>query len=691
MKFFSSATFWKTTFAFTFIVNAAILAWSISRWIELKVIIWRSIWVIPLILYISVLTGCIFLFNWIQKGNSERLLFYLDTFPDKYNFRFSKILQLAAGAVFAGIVLLIPYLKFTFHVGEVVKKSTQDPVLTTILYYWFAWWLILLAAGCIRTTLKTSWAGGFASALVIMGVVYELYLRLQLVTDYPFSMGWSESSRFYYGSLFFARSIYGMNVPLSAMHPTRYLLQAIPFLIPGLSLAFNRFWQFFLWIGLTGITSFVLIKKTFERKDHSDLLISLLMTGWVFLYFLRVGVYYHLQFMVFIPLLFVSKKNPRISLFAIIISSAWAGISRVNWIPLPAIIAITIYILEEPVKIKKSILEYLQLPVRWALSGVMAAFAAMAAYIPLSGNTSNIASFASSFTSPKLWYRILPNDSYSLGIVPGILLVTGPLLLTFILAINKNKNIIHPLRIISLWIILMFLFAGGILVSVKIGGGADLHNMDAFAVELIIITMFFIGGKVTKDRNSGENEPIRKVQDTSFIKWPILATGLIIPIVFLIPSLSSGPRLHPDLNNKAFLQLKNLAEENSLKGPVLFINERHLLTFHKINIPLVPEYEAVTLMEMAMSNNQAYLQQFYNDLQTHKFSAIITGKQNLGIKEEGSFADENNIWNTKVSPFILCNYEPIMMGTEADPISYIEADQSRIEVYLPRVTPVSCP
>ena len=135
-------------------------------------------------------------------------------------------------------------------------------------------------------------------------------------------------------------------------------------------------------------------------------------------------------------------------------------------------------------------------------------------------------------------------------------------------------------------------------------------------------------------------------------------------------------------NQAAFAQLKALAEGAVREGPVLFISERHLVTFHQINVPLVPEYELVTLMEMAMSNNQVYLQQFYADLRNHRFAAIVAGKQNVGLKEEGLFADENNVWNARVSPYILCYYEP---NTE------IDTNQSKIEFYLPRTEPVSCP
>jgi hypothetical protein len=151
-------------------------------------------------------------------------------------------------------------------------------------------------------------------------------------------------------------------------------------------------------------------------------------------------------------------------------------------------------------------------------------------------------------------------------------------------------------------------------------------------------------------------------------------------------------KFNQNANQDAFKLLKGMAEQAGQKGPVLFINERHLLTFHQINLPLVPEYEAVTLMEMAMSNNQPYLQRFYGDLKNHRFAAIVAGKQNVGIKEEGAFAEESNTWNTLVSPYIQCYYEPVVITTaEKNNVmtifTYIEADESRIEFYVPRTTP----
>ena len=712
-KSVSSAAFWQTTFVFTFLANLAILIWSISRWIELKVILWRSVWLGALLLYLGVLAGCLFLFFWIRKGNADRFL----AATELEVFSAQPVLRIAAGAIFAGLLWAIPYLKFTYRVGEVVKKSTQDPILTTILFYWAVWWLVLLAAAVLKVAFKTSWAAGFAAALVTLGVAYELFVRAHLVTTYPLSMGWSEASRFYYGSLYFAQSVYGMRVPLSTLHPSRYFLQSLPFLFPNLGLTFSRFWQVFLWVTLTGITALALSWKAFSplstRRNTKETFKSFslvflrdlrgqsglfwLFAGWIFLYLLRVGVYYHLEVMVFVPLLFVSTKDsspenrwgPWRSLAAVLFASAWAGVSRVNWFPFPAMLAVVIYLLEVPLGRRtkdegqkasvlgpwSSVLHYLSMPALWTLTGLLTALAAQAAYIPLSGNAGNAKAFASSFTSDLLWYRLWPNDSYPLGIVPAILIVSGPLLALVILATVRHWKTLHPLRWVGIWGLLLMLFAGGLVVSVKIGGGGDLHNVDAYAVLVSVVAAWFLGDKVI-----GENG-----QRLEAWSWPVAAVALLIPVIFLVPALSPFQKFNQNANQEAFRQLKSLAE--GANGPVLFINERHLLTFHQIDKPLIPEYEAVMLMEMAMSNNQPYLQRFYTDLRSHRFAGIVVSKQNLGIKEEGAFAEENNAWNTRVSPYIVCYYEPVTIATAPELLTYIEADESRIEFYVPRITP----
>lgn len=683
----SPKTFWQTTFVFTFLANLAILVWSAMRWAEIGVILYRSVWGIALLLYLGVLAGCVFLFFWTRTGDSrvEKLVSWLELTP------FSNIFWRGLGwGLFTGTLLLIPWLKFTLRVGEVVKNSTQDPVLTTILFYWICWWLVLLASAALKVALKTSWQGGFAAALVILGVAYEIFIRFRAVSDYPFSLGWSETSRYFYASLYFSQTLYGETFPLSTLHPTRYFLQSLAYLIPSWGLTEHRAWQLLLWIVMTGAVANSLAWRALTsplppgegRRGEGRLF-----AGWFFLYLLLVGVYYHLAMMVFVPLLFVSPKHPWRSLIAVVVASLWAGVSRVNWFPMPAMIALAIYLMEVPFnEFKKDergknraapfssfifhLLPYLSMPFLWTISGLFSALIAQTAYIPLSGNADNLEMFASSFTSDLLWYRLWPNALFPLGIVPAILIVSGPFLFVLVAATLQWKRL-HPIRWVGLWGMILVLFGGSLVVSAKIGGGGDLHNMDAYAALLGIVSAYFIGGKVVSEGTT-DFSPSRS--------WPVTAVALLVPLLFLIPALAPIIMYDKAQTGNNLQQLKTLAE--SANGPVLFTTERHLVTFGQIDVAMIPEYERVTLMEAAMSNNRKMLEQFYSDLRAKRFALIVSGKENLFIKEGEPFAEENNAWNTRISPYILCYYEPVAL---------FDSDHSRFEVFAPRPEPGVCP
>jgi hypothetical protein len=89
-------------------------------------------------------------------------------------------------------------------------------------------------------------------------------------------------------------------------------------------------------------------------------------------------------------------------------------------------------------------------------------------------------------------------------------------------------------------------------------------------------------------------------------------------------------------------------------GQVLFISQRHFITFKYIHdLTLVPDYEKVFLMEMAMAGNQAYFDQFEQDLKTHRFALIVSEPLYMTIQDEQyMFSEENNAWTTRVTALI---------------------------------------
>jgi hypothetical protein len=95
---------------------------------------------------------------------------------------------------------------------------------------------------------------------------------------------------------------------------------------------------------------------------------------------------------------------------------------------------------------------------------------------------------------------------------------------------------------------------------------------------------------------------------------------------------------------------------------------------------LVPEYEIVTLMEMAMSGNRAYLDRFSQDLAQHRFAVIVTRQQRVVKKENEPFAEENNVWIDAISRPLLCYYERRVI-----------LESSNTLIMTPAVQPGACP
>jgi len=115
---------------------------------------------------------------------------------------------------------------------------------------------------------------------------------------------------------------------------------------------------------------------------------------------------------------------------------------------------------------------------------------------------------------------------------------------------------------------------------------------------------------------------------------------------------------------------------------VLFITQRHLISMHMLkNVTLIPEYEREELMEMAMAQNDAYLQVFRSDLEAHRFTAIIVDPLRFNfVGDQDAMGAENNAWTRYVVKRILCNYkQDAIFPTD------------RIAIYVPQVGAQQCP
>ena len=584
----------------------------------------RSFWAVAGLLIILVTFG-IWLF--IPRQNTEK----------------SELIKLPLWLIWIGIgVLATALLKLCFTQSFQLINSALGRLLLSCT---------LATAGAALLSLtqqQNSPYLNFAIILLGFGALYRLGVFIPQIQATPFSLGWSEGSRYYNASLFLSEKIYGEQLPLPVLHPSRYLMQALPFFLGIRSILAHRLWQVLLWIGMTAWGA-ALLAKRFRGK--LALPFWLLMIG-LALFFFQGAIYFHLMVCVILVLIGYRRDKPWRTLLFVLLASVWAGISRVNWMPVPGLLAAALYLLDEPLE-GKPWLKYLTYPVLWAVTGVGTSWLSQQMYIHLSGN--DPALFGSAFSSELLWSRLWPNATFSLGIIFAILLVCLPgIILLWETWHHGSKPQLHWLRWLGLAAILLAFLGGGILVSLKIGGGGDLHNLDAFLVFRALIAGSLITGAYMPE----QNPPAANTLKMESFGWILV---LVVPVFFVVMQgahwgfISREAQMPEVQQMQAVLDL--LKDE---PGDVLFISDRQLVTFGELTgVRMVPDYEKVFLMEMAMGNNQPYLQGFYQQLENNAFKAIIT--DTLNTQKQGrtrAFGDENDTWVEKVLLPMLALYEP---------------------------------
>ncbi|QYK51265.1 MAG: hypothetical protein KF701_01930 [Anaerolineales bacterium] len=506
--------------------------------------------------------------------------------------------------------------------------------------------LLLVGAGLLAVWRGGNWLRHLPLAALYLAAWYCAASFLNLVSTYPFSLEWSEVSRFYQASFYFSEQVYGLRLPLPITHPTRYLLQSVPFLWAESPLWLHRLWQSVLWVALPLLTSYLMARRLPLGKWRWPFV------AWSFLYLMQGAVFYHLLPAIFIVLWGFDARRPWRSLAFVAAASVWAGLSRVNWLPVPGALAALLYLLEVAWQAKRPAWRYLQHPVLLGAAGLATAAAAYAVYIANSG-VDDASQFGSAFTSDLLWRRLWPSQEFLLGVLPGILLVSLPLFIIIFMRVRQRHTALGPLRGGLIFVILAVLFAGGLVVSVKIGGGTNLHNMDAYMVLLWVLAAYMFAAAYASQKGK---PPV--------LTLPVWLTVLLLSIPVLFAVFGGRPLNLPrdEVADAALQDIQQLVAERTANGEeVLLISQRHLLTFHMVDAPLVHEYEKLFLMEMAISNNQPYLEGFWEDLDDRRFALIITDPLHNYIytDSQDDLAAENNAWVQHVSVPVLCTYDTL--------------------------------
>lgn len=547
-----------------------------------------------------------------------------------------------------------------------------------------------------------SWSSVLA-ALVLTAGTYSLFVALISVTSYPFSLGWSEGNRLWDYSVLFGRHVYDypLDKPIPVLLETgRQFVGGIPFLMPDVNI-----WQVRLWLALVDILPYLILGWAAYRLNRKNIWPWILAGVWAYT-FVHQGPVHPPLVLCAIVVALVWERPLWIAVPLIAVTSLFAETTRFTWMFAPGLWAAMLEFAGPTLKNaqpgKRDWMRAISVGLAGVFGGYMAPFGMPAllqwvqstSAAPVSPSpTPSVTTLepvidsgvtASGVTAtlsnqPLLWSRLLPNATYGEGILVGLALAVLPLiavLVYFAATLRWKLNIWQKLAIILP--LSAFLFVG-MVASVKIGGGGDLHNMDMF-----IIGLMFAGAVAWR---SGAFKWIDEIQAAPF--WVQCAVLLMI----MVPGFRSLVLMNPIHINEDLATVATLAdivedplpnplpdtlpsETDTIKaldrirqevtqatriGEVLFMDQRQLLTFGYVtDVPLVPEYDKKMLINEALSSNAQYFEGFYQDLASQRFSLIITNPVNRRLnKTEGHFGEENNAWVKWVSTPLLCYYEPL--------------------------------
>jgi len=522
---------------------------------------------------------------------------------------------------------------------------------------------------------------GLLTSLVILGAVFVLGKAFVNVVDHPLSLTWSEGNRIWDYSIFFGRDLYNypQNQPIEAyIDKPRQTLWGLPFLLPGISIIDVRAWSAIVFTVPYTLLGWMAFKSsTHFRKQWFWLGL------WAFI-FLYQGPIYTPLILSAILVAGARRKPIWIALPLIFLAGHYAQGSRITWMVGPVVWALMVALVDfGPSTAGKISSKNWGKITAYGLAGFLGGFGLRRGWMRLYNyitraaiSSADVAAAPTpevTFVNPDdvvetlstvgqntavtsqalLWERLLPNPTYGLGIILGLLLAVGPLVLLIIYMVRSKKWKLNNWQQLGIFGALGGLMGLGVLISTKIGGGGDLHNLDMFFVAAIFASALAW--------ESGGSALLSKLnQQPLSIKIALLFAAAIpafMPWVYAVP-LELPPAEKTDWTLKILEDEANRVISDG--GEVLFMDQRQLLTFRNLgDIPLVPEYEKKLVMDRAMSGDTEYFEHFYQTIAQQRFGLIVTDPQRIRFSdEEEGWGAENDTWVQWVTAPLLCYYEP---------------------------------
>ncbi len=566
--------------------------------------------------------------------------------------------------------------------------AVLPPLLVTYLFLYTKWsmvvsgmylrWMFYLLALAVAawllsagTSRAISWTGLLAAG-VLLGCAFSVALAFQNVVSYPFSLSWSEGNRLWDYSTMYGQRLYNYPAgkPLQSLtNDTRISLWGLPFLFGDVSIQTIRLWDAVLFTLPYALFGWMLF---YERRVRLGVLFFLGL--WTFL-FLNQGPIYTPLVLAAILVAAAQRTPLWLGVLLVGLGGYYARDGRDTWMFAPALWAAAWALVEAgPMGASLVWARGRGLP-RWiaqaarhwrkaillGAAGLVGGVVIPEMIVPLVRSLQGGATKAGLLSvqgltstidrQPLLWNRLWPNSTYHLGIVFGLLLASGPLIAVLVYFAVTRRWRLDAWQKLALVVPLAAFLVVGLIVSVKIGGGSNLHNVDMFLIGLLFaLALAWRQGLREWALAPGRN-------------W--LLAVLVLASVFYPASqnmLLARQRVLPDAAQveDALTIVRRAVASADKQGEVLFMDQRQLLTFGYVDkIPLVPEYEKKLVMDQAMAENAKYFDQFYKDLSAHRFKLIVSEPLQTHFQGESyQFGNENDAWVKWVSIPLLCYYEP---------------------------------
>ena len=586
------------------------------------------------------------------------------------------------------------------------------------LYFRIFLWIYIAFGMAIfiqRDNFLLKWSS-LLTALLLTSSAFSIVAALINVSDYPFSLGWSEGNRMWDYSMMFGRHLYDYPPDQDVfvlLDIGRQFIGGLPFIFPRISIQTERFW-----IGLTTIFPYLLLGFAAFRSDFKDKKLWVLLAFWAFI-FLKQGPI-HPPLVVYAFVVALLWRSPLWLAVPLIFATGYfAEESRFTWLFAPGIWIVMLEFsgaLLENGRLRKStwwraiILGLSGAAggyfgptfvnwVREILERIVSRATTPDIVVPVSPSVVppvSVESVTSSVSAhPLLWYRLFPNATYGVGILLALVLAVGPIILLLIYLSSKRKWILNTWQKIVLILPLVAFLLVGLVVSTKIGGGGDLHNLDMFLIGLFFAAVIAWENGVRQWLSQIDASPV-------WVKGALILL-LVIPGIQPLSALRSSRFAEEatwlvtltDVSNAKFLEMlppqdevdeilqtiRHEVDARKSQGDILFMDQRQLLTFGYIqNVLFVPEYEKKILMNEAMGDNATYFAPFYADLEARRFSLIISEPLRAPVKDSDyQFGEENNAWVKWVVEPVLCYYDEIETFKSA-----------QIQLLIPKQGEVDC-